>query len=88
VLTLTNPMTILSFVAIFAGAGVAVANDRSSAAWLVGGVFFGSAAWWLILSALAGSLGGRLERGGLRIVNLVAGLVVAGYGVWQLVTWR
>ena len=49
-LTLTNPTTILSFAAIFAGLGVAGADNALSAALLVLGVFLGSAAWWLILS--------------------------------------
>lgn len=51
VLTLTNPMTILSFTAVFAGLGLGTATgDYGSAALLVLGVFSGSAAWWLILS--------------------------------------
>ncbi|MCP4426981.1 MAG: LysE family transporter, partial [Chloroflexi bacterium] len=50
-LTLTNPITILSFVAIFAGLGLA-ADKRTvgEAMTLVGGVTLGSAAWWLLLS--------------------------------------
>src|SRR5918997_6693891 len=51
-LTLTNPTTILSFAAIFAG--LEVAGDASgsalSAMLLVLGVFLGSAAWWVVLS--------------------------------------
>ncbi len=49
-LTLTNPATILYFVAVFAGLGLAEADtDGSRAAVLVGGVFIGSAVWWLVL---------------------------------------
>ena len=49
-LTLTNPMTILSFVAIFAGLGLAsTGGNYASAGVLVFGVFIGSALWWLIL---------------------------------------
>ncbi|HUS24375.1 MAG TPA: LysE family transporter [Candidatus Binatia bacterium] len=51
-LTLSNPMTILSFLAVFAGAGLAQAPSlRLDAAWLVLGVFGGSAVWWLMLSS-------------------------------------
>jgi len=83
VLTLANPMTILSFVGIFAGLG-ATAGGARPAVWLVLGVFLGSAAWWLVLSAAAGWLGDRLGQGGLRTVNLASGLIIAAFGAWQL----
>jgi threonine/homoserine/homoserine lactone efflux protein len=45
-LTLTNPLTILSFAAIFAGLGLVNANsDYLSASITVLGVFLGSACW-------------------------------------------
>jgi threonine/homoserine/homoserine lactone efflux protein len=92
-LTLANPMTILSFIGIFAGLGVGAAPDAGagrlaagalSAGWLVLGVFLGSAAWWLILSSAAGWLGRRLSHGGFRAVNFASGLIIAGFGAWQL----
>lgn len=84
-LTLTNPMTIISFVGIFAGIGVGgSSNGAGAACLLVAGVFLGSAAWWLVLSTTAGWLGARLQHGGLRVVNLVSGVVIAGFGAWQL----
>ena len=50
-LTVTNPMTILSFAAIFAGLGLAnTSGSYASAVILVLGVFLGSATWWLLLS--------------------------------------
>ncbi len=85
VLTLTNPMTILSFLGIFAGAGLGVTKPGAMAgAMMVVGVFLGSAAWWLILSSLASWLGGRLETRGLRALNTISGLVIAGFGLVQL----
>ena len=48
-LTLTNPPTILAFAAIFAGLGLASTTDYEAAAWIVLGVFLGSAAWWVRL---------------------------------------
>lgn len=82
-LTATSPVTILAFVGIFAGLGVAV-SDSFSALRLVLGVFLGSAAWWLILSTTASFLGRRLESGGLRILNLVAGTILLAFALWQL----
>jgi threonine/homoserine/homoserine lactone efflux protein len=54
-LTLTNPMTILSFVAVFAGLGIGnEAESYTSATLLVIGVFLGSALWWIFLSGIVG----------------------------------
>lgn len=84
-LTLTNPMTIISFVGIFAGVGVGASTGGTwPACLLVAGVFLGSAAWWLVLSMTAGWLGARLQQGGLRIVNIVSGVIIASFGAWQL----
>jgi threonine/homoserine/homoserine lactone efflux protein len=80
-LTLTNPATILSFAAIFAGIGLLEASaPASAAAALVAGVFAGSAAWWLILSGLTGLLRSRLAPH-LRWVNLASGLTLIGFGL-------
>jgi threonine/homoserine/homoserine lactone efflux protein len=92
-LTLANPMTVLSFLGIFAGLGMGAATTGAGASGLlVLGVFIGSAAWWLVLSGTAGWLGKKLERGGLRIVNVGSGLVLAVFGLWQLadvvLVWR
>jgi threonine/homoserine/homoserine lactone efflux protein len=66
VLTLANPATILSFVAVFAGLGIAGAGSWRDATILVSGVFLGSATWWLILSGAVGALRSRVHPGALR----------------------
>jgi threonine/homoserine/homoserine lactone efflux protein len=84
-LTLTNPTTILSFAAIFAGLGAGDANGSAlSAMLLVLGVFLGSALWWLILSGTAGLFRAKLSARGLRWVNRVSGTVIAAFGVLAL----
>ena len=88
VLTLTNPMTIISFAAIFAGLGIAAARDYGSAALLVAGVFTGSALWWFVLSGIASSVRGRMRLGSLRWVNLTAGVIIASFGVLVLLSLR
>jgi len=82
-LTLANPPTILAFVAIFAGLGL-VASDYGTAALVVLGVFLGSASWWIILAAGAGWLRGRIGPGLFRGINVVSGLTILGFAVWQL----
>ena len=84
-LTLTNPLTILSFVGLFAGTGaISSAHGTGSAFLLVLGVFLGSAAWWFTLSFSAAALGARLQSGGLRLLNLLSGAIIAAFGLWQL----
>jgi threonine/homoserine/homoserine lactone efflux protein len=85
-LTLTNPMTILSFAAVFAGLGsVAVAGaDYGSVAVLVLGVFLGSALWWFLLSGGANLFRTRLGSEGLRWVNRISGAIIAGFGLFAL----
>ncbi len=86
-LTLTNPMTILSFAAIFAGLGLAGASaDLTSAATLVAGVFLGSATWWLILSTGANVLRERIPPAGLRWVNRISGGIILLFGLAALLS--
>ena len=84
-LTLTNPLTILSFVAVFAGLGLA-ASQRSygAAAGLVAGVFCGSALWWLTLSTAVSLFRTRFGPASLRWVNIISGLIIAGFGLIAL----
>ncbi len=84
-LTLTNPMTIFAFMAVFAGLGVGrTVNGYAAAAAVVLGVFLGSAAWWLLLSAGVSLLRGKLDGRALLWVNRVSGVVIAGFGVAAL----
>lgn len=84
-LTLTNPTTILSFAAIFAGLGlVETGGDYGLAVVLVAGVFLGSAAWWLFLSGVSGVLHRRVGPAFLHWVNRLSALVIAGFGIWAL----
>lgn len=84
-LTLTNPMTIVSFAAVFAGLGLGTAPEsRASAALLVFGVFAGSMLWWLFLSGSVHMLRSRFDHRRLVWVNRLSGLVVAAFGVASL----
>lgn len=88
-LTLTNPMTILSFAAIFAGLGLGAApGDFSSAGVLILGVFCGSAAWWFLLSGGVSLLRRQFSQSAIRWVNRISGLVILSFGIlafWSVV---
>jgi threonine/homoserine/homoserine lactone efflux protein len=84
-LTLSNPMTILSFAAVFAGLGLATgAEDGRGAVSLVAGVFLGSAAWWLLLSTGIGALRRRVTPAVLRWINRVSGTIVLAFAAWAI----
>jgi threonine/homoserine/homoserine lactone efflux protein len=83
-LTITNPMPILFFIAIFAGAGLAAPDDYLTAGSLVAGVFAGSALWWLILCAGTEFFRKMISEKVMRVVNYLAGVVIAGFGVYSI----
>lgn len=85
-LTVTNPMTILSFAAVFAGLGIAADADYQTAMALVAGVIAGSAVWWFILSWLANRFMGQLDYRHMSIVNRMSGMIVAGFGIAALIS--
>lgn len=89
-LTLTNPPTILFFMAIFAGLGLANAGLSYAAAMsMVIGVFSGSAAWWLTLSYGVGLFRTRFNPTALGWANKIAGVTICIFGIVILGgTWR
>lgn len=80
-LTLTNPMTILSFAALFAGLGIAP-GDVAGAASLTLAVFLGSALWWVVLTMLVGAFRSKVTKVWLGRINVVSGVVI---GLFALV---
>ena len=85
-LTLTNPMTILTFAAVFAGMGLGrVTAGRMAAGWLVAGVFSGSMAWWVILSSASSLFNTRMNAKSMRMINRFSGAVLAGFGLMAVI---
>jgi threonine/homoserine/homoserine lactone efflux protein len=78
-LTLTNPITILSFLAAFSAFGVGLEEGEPidiGEFMLVAGVFVGASAWWLMLTEIVHLFHGRIPDGLLRWANHVAGTVI------------
>jgi threonine/homoserine/homoserine lactone efflux protein len=88
-LTLSNPMTILSFLAMFAALGPAAGFQSdpgwSSVAAMVGGVFVGSALWWLLLSTVTSTLRKAMPRSWMRGLSLISSIVIAAFGAFEVV---
>ena len=83
-LTLSNPTTILSFIAIFAGFGLGAYASYAAASAMVLGVFLGSALWWIILSSTVGFFRTRLSQNWMSWVNRISGTTILGFGVIAL----
>jgi threonine/homoserine/homoserine lactone efflux protein len=81
-LTITNPMTILSFAAIFAG--TMLGDTTGSPLIMVVGVFVGSAAWWLTLSFVVGVLRDRLTQAHMAWINRISGVIIIAFGLYAL----
>lgn len=80
-LTLTNPVTLLSFIAMFAGLGVEKAGARYlSAASLTLGVFIGSALWWVVLEFMIYATKKKFDPQGLRWICRLTGAIIAVFG--------
>lgn len=85
VLTLTNPMTFVAFAAIFTTMGIGAVRGHSIlTAELVGGVFAGSALWWLILSGASFLLRHHFDFRKLAAINKATGVFVIAVGVLYL----
>jgi threonine/homoserine/homoserine lactone efflux protein len=84
-LTITNPMTILSFIAIFAGVGLA-SSANITGLWLVLGVFCGSLSWWLMLSGGISLVRNKFKPAGLIWVNRISGLIIIAFGIGAIFT--
>ncbi|MDQ3292513.1 MAG: LysE family translocator [Bacteroidota bacterium] len=84
-LTLTNPSTIFSFLAIFAGLGLGTNQSNYVASLtLVLGVFLGSAFWWLLLSSGVSFFKSNFTPDRLIWVNRISGIIIISFGVWAL----
>ena len=86
-LTITNPVTLLSFGVMFAGLGGLAGHTGSfhDASFVVGGVVLGSTGWWLALTTVVGLFHAKVDEKAMRIINRTCGLLVMGCGLAVLI---
>ena len=87
-LTLTNPTTVLSFVALLAALGMGAQRLWWLTVFLVGGVFCGSMMWWIVLSVIVNHFRDRFNDRLLLLMNRFAGVAIGGFGVATFVFRR
>lgn len=86
-LTLTNPMTIFSFSAIFAGLGISCTpSEPGPIITLAIAVFLGALAWWIILTSFLRLFHARVNQKTLIIINRIAGGLIAAFGLAALIS--
>ena len=81
-LTISNPMTILTFIATFAAVGFEAQNTVHQAILIGSGVFLGSLSWFTSLALLVMYGKKRISPGLLRIINMLSGTVLSGSGIF------
>jgi len=79
-LTMANPMTILSFGALFAGLGV-TRGATGDAALVVVGVLLGSTTWWVVLTTVVGTLRARVTPAWIHRINLASGCLIGAFAI-------
>lgn len=87
-LTLTNPMTIFSFIAVFASFGLgSIHTSYYAAGILILGIILGSLCWWLLLSGSVAILfRNKINQSQLYGINFLSGIVITIFGVTALLS--
>lgn len=83
-LTLANPATILSFVALFASIGAGTGGPPGAAT-VTAGVLLGSAAWWVVLTGATAAVRTRIPGRAVRVLNVASAIVIGAFGVAAVV---
>jgi threonine/homoserine/homoserine lactone efflux protein len=86
-LTIINPMTILSFGAIFAGVGLFNNNiEFGYSIFPTIGVFIGSTLWWIFLCSTINLMREKFSQNNLVLINKLSALVILGFGIISLIS--
>lgn len=84
-LTLTNPMTIMAFAAVFASAGLVAQAGVGSAAIVTAGVAVGSLTWWLALTTGVWAVRHAVSDRVMLWVNRVSGGLLMAFGLLAVI---
>ena len=87
-LNVTNPTTVLSFLAVLATLGIGRQRPLWQTSLLVAGIFCGSMIWWAILVSAANRLRGRITDRTMRWMNHVAAMAIGGFGLANVLLSR
>ncbi|MCX6111743.1 MAG: LysE family transporter [Proteobacteria bacterium] len=81
-LTLSNPITVLFFIALFSGLGLNInEKDYFGIFIFIIGVLVGSASWWVILCGVTGVIRHRVSENTIGIINKISGTAIMIFGI-------
>jgi threonine/homoserine/homoserine lactone efflux protein len=87
-LNLSNPTTVLSFLAVLAALRMDEHRPWWQTVFLVAGIFFGSMAWWIVLATFVNRLREKIDDRATLWMNRVAGLAIGGFGIVTVIFSR
>jgi putative LysE/RhtB family amino acid efflux pump len=85
-LTLSHPVNVVAYTAMFGSLNLAADNDGALAATIICGVFSGSFLWWIILCGTVATLSPETTTAKIRIINRLSALFLVAFGVWAIVS--
>lgn len=80
-LNLTNPTTVLSFLALLAALGMGHHRARWLTVLLIAGIFAGAMLWWIVLASVASHFRDRFNDRAMLWMNRIGGLAIGAFGV-------
>jgi len=82
-LTISNPITIFVFAAVFAGFGIVDKNSNFvSVVVLILGILLGATSWWFTLSSVVSIFRHKFKLRRMLVINRVAGVLVIIFGLF------
>lgn len=84
-LTITNPATIFTFIAIYSSFGFTDSKSLTDSIMLVLGIFMGSSIWWALLSYIASSVSKSVETIHIIWINRISGLLIISFAIVVLI---
>lgn len=86
-LTISNPITVFVFVAVFAGFHVLDPDtERYSVLVLIFGILLGASTWWFTLSSVVSIFKDKFRLRRLLLINRIAGVLVIAFGGFIIAT--
>lgn len=81
IITLTNPVVIIVFGAVFAGLGLNETSNNKEIIFTIAGIFIGATLWWTSLTFLVNIFKHKINLRKMFWINRITGILVIVFGV-------